>query len=330
MRTARFDSRHIEPLAREAVAAMALGPVLVPGLGGRIVLSRDRDGLFREFEDAYLLVSDPALVTGFPPSTEPGFRDRVRELLRAPLVARLAVETGWSGYGLAFEPLLRAIVELSPSPVGFGLPGNEPSPVRLAIEGPAGPGPTVVDFTTRPPRVDLKGGLAILEVEERLGTSVRLGPEPAFAVLVVCTGNACRSPMAAGILERLLSGERAWVESAGTGALFGAPATDHAVQAAAELGADITGHRGRPLEAALVRRADLVLVMEESHRRRVLSFDPGAGPKTRLLGDWLPGAAPGTEIPDPVGRPLDDYRRTAADLARACERVAAEVKERLA
>jgi protein-tyrosine phosphatase len=298
VRTLRFDSDRIAALAREVSGALALGPV------------------------------------AFPAGTDDRFRERARGLLAAPLVARLAVETGWSGYGLAFEPLLRAVLAHEPGPVGFGVPapGADLDPrTRLLVETGSRPGrgPTVVDFTARPPRVDFKGELGILELEERLDGPVKLGPELVFAVLVVCTGNSCRSPMAAGILERLLTAERAFVESAGTAAPVGSPATGNAVLAAAEHGADLGAHRARQLDAALIRRADLVLVMENAHRRRVASLVAEAAPRTRLLGEYVPGAAPGAEIADPVGRPLEEYRRVAADIARACERVAAEVTARL-
>ncbi|HDQ99112.1 MAG TPA: low molecular weight protein arginine phosphatase [candidate division WOR-3 bacterium] len=148
-------------------------------------------------------------------------------------------------------------------------------------------------------------------------------------MLVVCTGNMCRSPMAHGVLAQMLAGERVFVYSAGTDAPAGAPATRAAVEAAAGLGADISGHRAQLLNAELVAGADLVLVMEEYHRRRVLELACGEGSRVRLLGEYLPGAEPGREIADPVGRPLEVYREALAGLARALEQVAGEVRRRL-
>lgn len=142
-----------------------------------------------------------------------------------------------------------------------------------------------------------------------------------FRVLVVCTGNSCRSPMAAGILSRMLDNTSVLVCSAGTDAPDGAPAAEFAVKAAAEFGVDLTLHRSRRLNPVLVGNADLILVMEEYHRGRVLELAANAGERTRLLA--------GRDIADPIGRSLEFYRNTAQELKRCLEPVALEIRQKL-
>jgi protein-tyrosine-phosphatase len=144
----------------------------------------------------------------------------------------------------------------------------------------------------------------------------------AFEVLLVCTGNACRSPMAAGLLEHLLA-ERAAagdmraaqvrVSSAGTHAPAGSPATPDAVEACAELGVDIAAHRARQATAEILSAADLILVMEPFHLAGVFARDAQAARKAILLTEFA-GEPDSDGVPDPIGAPMAVYRETCARL----------------
>jgi protein-tyrosine-phosphatase len=103
------------------------------------------------------------------------------------------------------------------------------------------------------------------------------------------------------------------VSSAGTWAEDGLPATHHAVRAAAERNVDISCHRSREVSRELVGPADLILVMTASHAEALRAEFPDAGSRVQRISALAGGA---WDVADPVGGSLDDYRATAAELAR--------------
>jgi protein-tyrosine phosphatase len=123
-------------------------------------------------------------------------------------------------------------------------------------------------------------------------------------VLLVCTGNTCRSPMAAVILESLGAERDVRVRSAGTGAASGAPAADEAQRVAGRHGLSLERHRSALLDPALLAWADHVLVMEAYHRRVVDHM--GAAEKVTLLSEY---GGDGQDIADPIGEPEETYER---------------------
>jgi protein-tyrosine phosphatase len=140
-------------------------------------------------------------------------------------------------------------------------------------------------------------------------------------LLFVCTGNTCRSPMAAGLARMMLAKRlgctvgrlpaQGWeVLSAGVWADEGRPASDEAIQAARKLGADLSDHRSRKLTKDLIDQADMIFCMSREHVDAVLELSPAASGKVRrLLGR--------ADIPDPLGGGLSGYHRTAAKMRPA-------------
>ena len=153
-------------------------------------------------------------------------------------------------------------------------------------------------------------------------------PESLFRVLLVCTGNTCRSPMAAGALIRLLGPDavRIVVESAGTAAWDDQPATEASLQVAARAGVDLTAHRSRRLTPAMVRAADLVLVMERGHQSAVRALG-GDADHTHVLSEWPAPGEPGLEISDPFGASSEAYEECWRRIQRHLERVVPVIRE---
>jgi protein-tyrosine phosphatase len=168
------------------------------------------------------------------------------------------------------------------------------------------------------------------------------------SILVICTGNICRSPISEGLLrdalERRFGDAAPNVSSAGTSGLEGSGAMPESVQAASELGIDITGHVARRLTPAMADEADLLLCMARDHRGgfappldaraftlkelvRLLQMLPApptdAGPE--ILAERIAAAdltrRGGTlpvsydeDIADPLGQPLEAYRAIAWEI----------------
>jgi protein-tyrosine phosphatase len=166
----------------------------------------------------------------------------------------------------------------------------------------------------------LRPGLYSIE-ELRRAAGLRLG----FA----CTGNTCRSPMAEALAEKLVAGrlgipvERLGefgfeVSSLGIAAWPGSPASAHAVEALRELDTPLVGHVARAAVDLDLARFDCVYGMTSAHCEALSELvPPGRRPNIERLD-------PAQDVPDPVGAPLDVYRRTAATIRAALEARAAD------
>ena len=161
-------------------------------------------------------------------------------------------------------------------------------------------------------------------------------------ILVVCTGNVCRSPMAEGFLRAALverlGADAPFVSSAGTAGWDGSGAMEESIRSAQEHGVDIRGHEARKLHGAMLEDADLIVCMAGEHREAIVGAMPDLASKTftikelvRLLerskaGGSLEarvaaaaaarnGSAPHTEdVRDPLGDPIEGYREVADEL----------------
>jgi len=152
-----------------------------------------------------------------------------------------------------------------------------------------------------------------------------LTPAP-FSVVLVCTGNTCRSALGEALLRQALVARGAAgveVSSAGTGAWEGAPASEAAYLVGLEQGLDLSPHRARLLTPDLAASAGLLLTMARHHRSRVLELAPGA--RVQLLGEFAGRRTADAEIADPYGADLEVYRQTRDDLASMMDTVAARI-----
>ena len=135
-----------------------------------------------------------------------------------------------------------------------------------------------------------------------------------ISVLFVCTGNTCRSPLAAGVLRSLVCSANLvhafTIDSAGTGVRrVGQPPSPLALEAANRRGYDIAGHRSRPLEAQDLACFAHPLAMARTHLAAMRSLAPPdlADRPRMLLAE---------DVADPYGGTARDYER-ALDLIEA-------------
>lgn len=122
-------------------------------------------------------------------------------------------------------------------------------------------------------------------------------------VLVLCTGNICRSPLAQAELRAQLPDRE--ISSAGIAAMAGYPADPNALAIAEAEGLDLGHHAARQLDDTMVAESDLILVMDQGHADWVIERYPHSKGRVFLLGHWDDEA----EVPDPFGHSVERFRR---------------------
>jgi protein-tyrosine phosphatase len=172
-------------------------------------------------------------------------------------------------------------------------------------------------------------------------------------VLVLCTANVCRSPMAEALLTRRLAALGLAASAASRGMLDdGRPARPEVITVMAGYGLDLASHRSRRVTAEDLEHADLTLAMAREHLRHAVVTAPavwpraftlrelvrrgaatGGRPPGEGLADWLARAHDGRQrtallgdcadddVADPVGGPQSGYAETAATLSRLLDRL---------
>lgn len=137
-------------------------------------------------------------------------------------------------------------------------------------------------------------------------------------ILLICTGNTCRSPMAEALMRQSLQEKFVGlpipveIRSAGIMAGTGLPATPEAIQVMAEYGIDLSQHRSQILNQKILQWADLVLTMTESHRKQVLKQFMVRPPKIYTLAEY--SGAKHVDVVDPFGSGIAAYRQSARQL----------------
>jgi len=132
-------------------------------------------------------------------------------------------------------------------------------------------------------------------------------------IVLVCTGNTCRSPMAETLLreqirQKLGSEDKVRVLSAGVAAGVGSGASPQAVEVMGSRGLDLTGHSSRPLDDAVMNVADLILTMTRGHRAAILAAWPNMEDRVHTL------RRDGGDITDPVGMPVEVYQSCSEQI----------------
>lgn len=145
-------------------------------------------------------------------------------------------------------------------------------------------------------------------------------------LLFVCSGNLCRSPMAAAIAElvALELGLDAEIRSAGTLGIVDRPAEPRAVAVCREIGIEIGAHRSQGITAELIGWADTIYVMEDIHALKIRELVPDVGEIVVQLGP-LAGRP---FIDDPLGSWFKGPYRTTRDDLRTAIRRALEGRQR--
>lgn len=190
--------------------------------------------------------------------------------------------------------------------------------VDLALDAGAvtlGKSSTIIDLTQPEPVILREGAVPAQEM---------LHVAKQKHVLFVCTGNSCRSVMAEYMFKHLMADRSdVFISSTGTGALFVSGASAETVTVLQEKGIDAAHHQSTPMTPAILKRADLILVMTQSHRAQVINVAPEVSHRVYLLKEFasFQQGMVGMDIPDPIGHPVPVYRQCLDVITEALMKV---------
>ncbi|MFT7642798.1 MAG: tRNA threonylcarbamoyl adenosine modification protein (Sua5/YciO/YrdC/YwlC family) [Pirellulaceae bacterium] len=249
----------------------------------------------------------------------------VRQL--SPLVQQMVAPNGSIGLRVPAHPLILSVLRLIAGPLALTSANQSGQPDAVTCDEVVESLGESLDLVLDDGRSKFAQPSSVVHVADnhlkilRSGviTEANLKRLSSYMVLLVCTGNTCRSPMAEILAKKRIADKigcsleeledrGVLVMSAGIAAMSGGRSTPEAVRACKERDLDLTQHESQPLSERLLRHADCILTMTRGHRDAILSRWPELAQRTQLL------CRDGSEVSDPIGGPIELYRQCADQI----------------
>jgi protein-tyrosine phosphatase len=249
-----------------------------------------------------------------------------------PAVQRAVSPGGSVGLRVPAHPLMLQVLRLSAGPLALTSANRSGAPDAVTAEDVVAALDGDVEMVVDDGRSQFAQPSSVVRVGPQGLEVLRAGVIDAatlkylsgLMIVLMCTGNTCRSPMAEVLLKQRLAKKLGCaideledrglqITSAGIAAMAGGRAATEAVRVMAARGLDLTQHGSQPLGDRTARFADLILTMTRGHREAVVAQWPETARRVHVLG------GEGRDIADPIGGPAELYESCAEQIDAALQ-----------
>lgn len=187
-------------------------------------------------------------------------------------------------------------------------------------------GSSVVDLTTSPPILVREGDILKEEIEQNLNIEILSSIKRRFVITFICSGNICRSPMAEGILKKLLEkskiSRQVEINSAGTLNLMPNRASSEAIKICHNHKVDINKHRSKPIDRLILDEANIIICMAVYHYNIILRNHPEYADKIYVLKSMnREENLIDPSIADPIGMSEEFYEQIYVEIETELKRI---------